>query len=247
MSHRPRALNNLISAERLAGLETVAEFCWHPIDEPRRPDPAQPRPARGALTGYGLDELVEEAAEIIAEAQAQAEQIVAEARRRAEAAHDELAAEALAEAKRQVAAEGVDAAELARIQRLFAQAVGELEARLEAHLAELQANVLKTAFEIAGTLVHSELTARPELVVESVRRALADAGAGELTVRIHPEDMPHVQAALLDLQRERKPDDYISFEADASIERGGCVVAGPNGAHDAQPGSKLARLRDMAQ
>lgn len=247
MSHRSRSQNNLISAERVAGHEAVAEFCWHPIDEPRRPDPAQPRPARGALTGYGLDELVEEAAEIIAEAQAQAEQIVAEARRQAEAAREELAAEALAEAKRQVAAEAVDAAELARIQQLFAQAVGELEANLAAQAAELESQTSRAALEIAAKLVHSELTARPELVVESVRQALADAGAGELSVRIHPEDMPHVQAALLDLQRERKPDDYLSFEADASIERGGCVVTGPDGAHDAQPGSKLARLRDMAQ
>lgn len=200
--------------------------------------------------GYGLDQIMSEAEGILQEAEEQAERYLAEARLKLEAERTRLYEEALAEARAQLAADPQQlqaAEELRRATLAVGQLLEQLELVYQQRLAELEKQAVDGAFTLARMVLDQELQTRPEVVVGTVRQALQRAGSGELTVRLNPADLPVVQASLLELQAERNPGDLLSFQEDANVERGGCLVTGETGTVDAQPTSILSQLREIAE
>lgn len=246
------------SARKLIKSEAVASdvraFAWPRCDgdEPAPTAPLADRLAPGRRgSGYGLDQIMTEAEAILRDAQDEADRLLSEARRRAQSERDQLWQEALDEARREVAGEGSErresADELGRAAALLGELAGQLQARAEERLSALEGELIERAFHIARKVVDREIETHPEVVLDSVRAALKRAGSGEMTVKLHPADLPIVQQALLELQAERSVGDLLSFEEDSNIERGGCLVVGDNGTINAQPGSKLEQLRSLAE
>jgi flagellar assembly protein FliH len=99
------------------------------------------------------------------------------------------------------------------------------------HLAESAAReAAQLAVGLARKIVQTEIDAgrhRIDRIVEAARERVA--GSGPIRVRLHPRDLD-----LLAEQREPSgetwaEDNRVSFEPDASVRRGGCVVeSGPS-------------------
>ncbi len=222
-------------------------------------DPAEALAAARKGTGYGIEQIVNEAEAILKDAQEEADRILAQAHQRALAEKERVYHEALDAARSEVA-ERDDPAQRQAMEELQSAAdelrVGaavlnrlheQLEEAFAQRVASFEANLLDMAFEIARRVVGRELETQPELVLEHVREALGRLASGEVTVRLNPADLPIVQQALLELQAERNVGDLLAFEADARVERGGCVATGENGTVDTQPATKLQVLRAAAE
>lgn len=104
----------------------------------------------------------------------------------------------------------------------LAEAVQALLQRLAASEQQLARQVLDLATELARQVVRRELATQTDAVLPVVREALALLGADHkpATVRLHPEDLEVVGAAL----RAQYADLPIAWVADPKIARGGCLV-----------------------
>ena len=88
-----------------------------------------------------------------------------------------------------------------------------------------------TAAQLARQVVRSELGTRPELVAAVAEQAL-DAlmlSARHITLRVHPDDQPLVAQGAADVLAARG----ARLIADASVQRGGCLVESDLGTVDA--------------
>lgn len=115
----------------------------------------------------------------------------------------------------------------AQVGQLFEACDSQLEA-LQARLAE---SVTETAVRLARQVVRSELQTHPEVVAavarESVEALLASARRIEL--KAHPDDTALVAEGAAELLERRG----VRLVADASIERGGCLLTSDIGQVDA--------------
>lgn len=254
--NRPR---NVVAKEVAGG--RCEAFQWLPLEAdeddfvdgfPGLGGSARPLPAgRKGSNGYGLDQIMNEAEAILAEAQAEADRIRNEAEYAREREVAQLREEAAAEARAELAQQqdpmaGTAVEELQAAARALSQAAQQVGAAWLEQQRQHEMELTEAAFMLARQVLGVELEARPELVVESVRDALGRLAPGESTVRLHPEDMPIVMRVLIELQTELNLSD-VSFEEDPRVERGGCLVVSESGTVDTQPSSKLAQLRQAAE
>lgn len=113
----------------------------------------------------------------------------------------------------------------------------EAAARWERFLAELEPGLLDLAAEMARRILERELSVRPELLADQVRRGLERlAGEPCIRVRLHPDD-----AACL---RSVGPAGW-RLEEDPSVGRGGFVAEGPSGVVDGRLEARLGYIREQ--
>ena len=162
----------------------------------------------------------------IFDARAQAAQIVADARAQAET----LRAQALNEGR---LAGRADAAK-----QLFDLA--QLRSQL---LRDTEQAALRAVLLVAAELVGSTLEADPERIsamlaphLQRLRRASA------LSLRLHPEDAHWLELRRTQLVERAGLEAPIEIVADASIARGGCVIESNLGQLDARIETRLAEL-----
>ncbi len=97
----------------------------------------------------------------------------------------------------------------------------------------------QTAVELARQVVRSEITQRPEHVVQVAREAVEALllSARHTRVRVHPADMPLVnEGAGAELHARG-----AQLMGDASIERGGCLIESDISVIDARIASRWSR------
>lgn len=165
----------------------------------------------------------------IHDARLEAERLIAEAHAEAE----RLRAEALQEAERlraQAAAEGRERG-LAAVTELLAGArAAAARARTGA-----ESDLRTLAVRIAEKLLGRELALRPEAVVDIAEKALELAGdPRELLVRAHPDDLEALERGRPRLFQRCRSLHAVSFRADGSVPRGGCVLETELGVVDAR-------------
>jgi len=195
--------------------------------------------------GY-LDEVRQQARQILAEAHAEAEAIRRAAYSQGESdGHEagrdqrdcELQARAL-ELARQMARHDFAPAATA-----WHAAAGSVLSAHEHWLARWETDAVRLSVAIAEKLVRNELRHRPELVAETVRELLQlAAGSSDVSVRLHPLD--------LELIQQHRADDSSGFASavavrwvpDERLARGDCVVETRQGEIDARLETQLARI-----
>lgn len=115
--------------------------------------------------------------------------------------------------------------------------------RAWAEAAEVEIALLATA--IARQIIGRELETEPEIVVDLVRRAVAEFPLSQpVRVRVHPEDLAILSAlspsdgdgTAQSLERE------VCWVPDVRIERGGCIVDGRDQIIDARVDKALERI-----
>lgn len=100
---------------------------------------------------------------------------------------------------------------------------------LEARMAEA---VVDTALRLARQVVRRELSQQPAAVVAVASEAVQAVmlSARHLRLRLHPDDVALVEAGAADLLQARS----VLLQADATLQRGGCVVDSDLGQVDAR-------------
>jgi type III secretion protein L len=159
-----------------------------------------------------------EAEQLVADARADAERI------RADAAHEAERVRAKAQA------EGRERG-LAAVTELL---VGARAAAARAR--NNQETTLRTlAVRIAEKILGRELTLRADAVVDVCARALDQAGEPrELVVRAHPSDLQELERGKPRLLERVRSAHALTFRADESMARGGCVIETELGVVDAR-------------
>ncbi|MFW5876886.1 MAG: type III secretion system stator protein SctL [Myxococcota bacterium] len=176
-------------------------------------------PPRHVLAAEVLDAR-QRAEHILAEARSEADRIVSEARAEADRIRREATEAGLREGQ-------------ARAATLVTRA-SEIRDRM---LTDAEGQVTKLALAVARRLVGAAAASDPSLVRGLVEQALARTRrARTLELRVHPDDAPQVRELVDGRPRE------ISVEADASIERGGCVLHTDVGDVDARLEVQLAAI-----
>lgn len=127
------------------------------------------------------------------------------------------------------------AAQLGRLVESFDAGLAALEPQMAQAIAD-------AAVQLARRVVRAELAVRPEVVAEAAQQAVQAVllSARHIRVRVHPDDLPLVAQGAADTLAARG----ARLDADAGIERGGCVVESDLGTVDARIAT---RWRQAAQ
>jgi len=183
-----------------------------------------------------LDGIRRQAAEILAEAQAEAQRIRQKARVEGIAAgRGEV--EALVDKKL--------AEQLGTLLPALGAAVQQIQQAKQAWLAEWEKNAVHLAAAIAAKVIRRELAHAPEIPLQLVREALElAAGGGQIRVRLNPGDYQTLAPQAKTLVRELTPLGSTEVIADEAITPGGCRVETEFGAVDQQIESQLKRIEE---
>lgn len=183
-----------------------------------------------------LDGIRRQAAEILAEAQAEAQRIRQKARVEGIAAgRGEV--EALVDKKL--------AEQLGTLLPALGAAVQQIQQAKQAWLAEWEKNAVHLAAAIAAKVIRRELAHAPEIPLQLVREALElAAGGGQVRVRLNPGDYQTLAPQAKTLVRELTPLGSTEVIADEAITPGGCRVETEFGAVDQQIESQLKRIEE---
>jgi flagellar biosynthesis/type III secretory pathway protein FliH len=96
---------------------------------------------------------------------------------------------------------------------------------------------------MAEKIVGRAVALSPETMADIAGEALAACrpGAGTVRVRVHPDDLPAVEARREALAT-RAPAAALELVADETVGRSGCVIETPQGRVDARLETQLAAL-----
>lgn len=204
-----------------------------------------------------LGDLGRQAARMRAEAEAKAARIVEEAQREAQQLIDSAEAkgheqgraagyeEGLAAGREQGRAEALQAMneQLAQLQAGWAQTLSQWQAQREQVEREAKEAVLAFALKAVKKLVHRVVETDPAVVVDQVAEALTHVLRPlDVTVHIHPDDRPLLEASLPDLLAAFAQVKHIQLVDDDKVGRGGCTVSFGQGHIDATIETQLTRL-----
>ncbi len=174
-----------------------------------------------------LSSALTDAESIIGAAEKRAVEILTQAKHIHEEAKERGFTQGLEEGKAEVAREAV---------RLV-----EDTTKLNEKLANAAARL---AIEISRSLLGEEIKAKPELVKTLAIKALQESITGEsVQLIVHPEDRAVLEAAHGELKRIAGGA-KITFESDATLSRGGCVLKTEFGEVDASIESLLEALKN---
>lgn len=177
-----------------------------------------------------LDQVRNRAAEIIAEAQRQAEGI----RRQAEIDGRRAAMEA----QRQLTAE-----QLAPVLPALRQAIAQIEQAKDAWQRHWEQAAIEVTAAMAARVIRSELTRRPEIPLSLIREALQlAAGNSQVRILLNPNDYRKIAEQAELLVREMSGLTAAEVAPDPSITSGGCRVETKFGVIDQQIESQLRRI-----
>jgi flagellar biosynthesis/type III secretory pathway protein FliH len=173
----------------------------------------------------------------VLDARGEAAALLARARAEAETMRAEVSA-----AREAARREGLEAG---RAEGVAEAAVTLAAARTEAaRLTEGAAPVAITlATKMAEKIVGRAVALSPETMADIAGEALAACrpGAGTVRVRVHPDDLPAVEARREALAT-RAPAAALELVADETVGRSGCVIETPQGRVDARLETQLAAL-----
>ena len=113
-----------------------------------------------------------------------------------------------------------------------------LDEQLQALDGDMAQALARTALLLAQQVLRSEVQQRPELVAEVARQAVNTVmhSARQVTVHVHPQDMPLVSQGAQELLAARG----AGLRADSAIQRGGVLVSSDVGTVDARLDTRWA-------
>ena len=195
-------------------------------------DGSEPRPAMPARTTR-TDHLRLEAERSLVQARQEAKSILATARAKATVIKDEARKQGLSEgrstAEQQVRAEFADALQLVTS---LPGAFRQLQQRF---YDEHQDVLVELALLVARKVVHREIKAHDDVVLEIVRNAVQLAVIREkLQVRVNPEDLAVCRQHAAGILATVDGVSQMTFEPDDTVSRGGAVITYAYGEIDAR-------------
>lgn len=208
----------------------ATEVTLGPDGRPLAPDPDAEESADPAETA--------EAADIVGRAHARAAEIVEEANRTAAATqHD-----AYREGRDQGYRDGVTEAraELAEALALVQRVGAEAHAVRDRVLWNAEREVIELVIGVVETVIGRQVELEPTLVLDTVERALARAGAQNIVrIRVNPDDREAVSVEMAERHGDAVP---FQVMGDHTVAVGGCVIDTQAGEVDARLDVQLAEV-----
>lgn len=110
---------------------------------------------------------------------------------------------------------------------------------------QIEQEVVELALHVARKVVRHELTMSKETIVCVVKEAMNQMDEpGQVSIRLNPEDLKRINGAGDRLQTVMENLDGITFEADASIDCGGCYIQTEYGEIDARIEEQLHAVEE---
>ena len=133
-------------------------------------------------------------------------------------------------------------------QMVLASAVRRFDEMWTSLHQTVEDDVTALAFSLATRILRDTIMERQDAVTTLLKSALATVReAGVVTVRTHPSDAPILEAARVELCRDRPTGFTMHVEGDSSLSRGSCVVQSTNRLVDASLDTQLLRLGEILQ
>lgn len=107
---------------------------------------------------------------------------------------------------------------------------------------KLEPEVVDLVFEIAGKVLHAEVQTNKDVVVNIAREALKSVGNWrEIIIRVNPVNYDYIMEKGKNLVGMNRT---VNFEADESIQPGGCIIQEEYGEIDARIDEQLNEIYD---
>lgn len=176
-----------------------------------------------------------EAAQIIASAQAEAERIREQSRVEGHAEGYE-------------AGRADAATQCAPAVQALASVLAEAQAERERVAEQMEESAVYLALQIADKALTGAITAQPDRVVDVVRGALRCLVERErVTILVHPQDLQTVREAVEGLIQQLGGIEHLEVQEERRVQRGGAIVRSATGEIDARIETKLDRAREIIQ
>ena len=135
--------------------------------------------------------------------------------------------------------------EMATTLQQFRRAYVELEKYRKEVYLNAEATAVELAMAITRKLVHFEVSANPDIVLAVIRDALTRIVDQErICIHVNPADMPVVTGAMETFVGGVKTTDTMTFEPDATVMPGGCLIVTNFGEIDAGIDTQIAMIED---
>jgi len=136
-------------------------------------------------------------------------------------------------------------AELAELSARWQAAIEQWESCREQMHAEACEDVLRFAFALGERVVHRLLRVDPSIVRDQLTAAVRLLGrASALQISINPEDRGVLEQVVPDVAASLGRAAHVHLHDDATVARGGCVLATTGGYVDATIDTQLDRLAE---
>ncbi|MCA9259719.1 MAG: hypothetical protein KDA61_10990 [Planctomycetales bacterium] len=213
-----------------------------------KPDsPLYPSGAAVRQVAYQLAEMDSQADDYLQSVRNEAMRIVQQARSEAEAVRREAqeAGRAAAEAAVEEILDKKVSQQMATLLPAMQKAVAQVNDSRHDWLRHWEETGLQLALAIAERIVRSELSRRPEISVEWLREALQlSAGAGEITIRLNPQDEGTLSRHVDQLAAIFAPNASTHVVPDPNVSLGGCRLETRFGAIDQTIETQIARIAE---
>jgi DNA-binding response OmpR family regulator/F0F1-type ATP synthase delta subunit len=132
---------------------------------------------------------------------------------------------------------------------LLGQAIRQVEQAYQGVLADMEAQTVALAFEIAKRVIHECVEEKRDIVLAQVRSAIARVRDvvrehALVRIRVHPTDVAMIEDVRSTLAAQFEGPVLLTVEGDSTIAPGGCVVQTGTRLVDATLDSQLSRLAD---
>jgi flagellar assembly protein FliH len=181
-----------------------------------------------------LDQVRVKAAEIVVEAQKQADTL----RRKAEEEGRQAALQAVERVLDEKVGKKLDS-----LLPALSRTIRDLADARQSWLSHWEKSAVHLACAIAGKITRRQIGQHPEIAVELAREALEmAAGSPHLEIRLHPTDRQSLARHIERLVQEFAGTATAEIIADPDIELGSCRVDTRHGTIDQQFSAQLARI-----
>lgn len=195
------------------------------------------------VAAFNFDDLATQAADCLAQAEANAAEIVAKAKSEADGIRRQAAEEGCKAAMQEF--DKMVAAHVAPAIAALHQTAGELHHVKQEWVSHWETGVVRLAAAIAARVIRREVREQPDITLSLVREAL-DLAAGSPNVRLYlnPEDYKALGVQVRTLIDAVSAIGDAEVTPDATISQGGCRVETRFGTIDQQIESQLQRIEE---
>lgn len=191
----------------------------------------------------------DKAGQIITEAERKAQQLIAEASKSGfEEGQVSGFEQGMQEGREQGRQEALEEAreQLAQLQAAWSDVATQWDATTKGMAIEARQIIVEFALKLAERLVHRVIEVDPSVVVDQVAGALALVlQPMDVSVRVHPSELPVISEALPQLMAEFDHLEHIHLTEDAQVGPGGCIVAYGQGHIDATVEKQIERVVNL--
>ena len=199
-----------------------------------------------------VHEAQQQAEQIVKQAEGEAQNILEQSRARAEREAGQLKRETEEKAKKEGFEQGRQEIQqqLKEESEAFVNALGQALQQLEEEkqmlVKQVEPRLLTLACHIAGQIVRDRIERDDETVMRIVHRAIEmTKERASFVLRLNPADAESLREKADDLIQAHEGVREIRFEADPRIEQGGCLVETASGYVDARLEQQMGEFRQM--